>query len=58
MSLVDGVWYDTKLNYNYGNHKLVLLPNSEGINIVKCEKCRESRMYLQIMNMTACKMDY
>ena len=54
MTLVSNVWYDNKLNYKYGNHKFALLPNSNGISIVKCSTCMESRMYLSLMNMTKC----
>ena len=34
MTLVKGVWYDTELNYKYGDHKFELLPNSNGVSIV------------------------
>jgi hypothetical protein len=55
MTLVNGVRYDNELTYKYGNHKFALLPNSDGISIVKCSICLESRMYLSLMNMTECK---
>lgn len=55
MSLVNGVWYDTKLSYGYGNHEFDLAPNSEGIMIVKCKRCKESRMYLSLMDMGKCR---
>jgi len=55
MTLVNGIWYDNELNYKYGNHKFVLLPNSDGISIVKCSTCLNSRMYLSLMNMAACE---
>jgi len=55
MTLVNGVWHDNELNYKYGDHKFVLLPNSDGISIVKCSTCLESRMFLSLMNLAVCK---
>ena len=55
MTLVNDVWYDNELNYKYGDHKFALLPNSNGISIVKCSTCMESRMYLILMNLPTCK---
>lgn len=56
MSLIDGIWYDTKLtNKRYGEHTLGLEPNSEGILIVKCINCHVARLYLQGQDQTACK---
>lgn len=55
MTLVKDIWYDNELNYGYGDHKFELLPNSNGISIVKCSTCLESRMYLSLMNMVLCK---
>ena len=55
MTLVDGVWYDNESKYGYGNHIFTLFPNSEGIPIMKCSYCKLSRMYLSLMDMTACK---
>lgn len=56
MTLVNGVWYDNELDHKYGDHKFVLLPNSDGISIVKCSACLEASMYLSLMNITACKI--
>ena len=55
MTLVKGIWYDNELNYKYGDHKFELLPNSNGVSIVKCSTCLESRMYLSLMNVALCK---
>jgi hypothetical protein len=55
MTLINGVWYDNELNYKYGDHKFALLSNSDGMSIVKCSICLESRMYLSLMNMAECK---
>jgi hypothetical protein len=52
---IENVWHDRKLNYNYGNHKFVLLPNDDNIPIVKCSTCQESRMYLSLMEIETCK---
>jgi hypothetical protein len=54
MTLVNGVWYDTQLSYGYGEHDFTLLPNSSDILIVKCKKCKLSRMYLSLMDKTSC----
>lgn len=54
MTLVDGVWYDNELNYGYGKHEFILSSNEDGIDIVKCKNCNESRMYLTLMDKTAC----
>lgn len=55
MTLVNGTWYDNEKQYRYGDHKFTLLPNSDGTPIMKCSQCKVSRMYLSLMNMTACK---
>jgi len=52
--LIDNVWYDANLNFNYGNHKFTLLPNSDNTSIVKCKVCLESRMYLSLMGIETC----
>lgn len=54
MVLVNGVWYDTELSFGYGKHKFELADNGEGIKIVKCSVCKESRMYLMLMDKTDC----
>ncbi len=55
MTIISDVWYDNELNYKYGDHTFALLPNSDGVSIVKCSACLESRMYLSLMNMDLCK---
>lgn len=54
MTCVNDVWYDNELNYKFGDHKFVLSPNSDGIPIVKCSLCLESRMYLTLMGNVHC----
>jgi hypothetical protein len=55
LTLVNGIWYDNELKYGYGEHSFILAPNSDGISIVKCAHCLQTRMYLQLMDMTSCK---
>ena len=59
MGLVNGVWYDNKigkmttLKGKYGHlHKFGIRKNSEGIPIVKCIDCNQSRMYIRLMEDT------
>ena len=54
MSVVNGIWYDTKINGTYGKHEFILSPNELGINIVKCKNCNVSRMYLSLFGTISC----
>lgn len=49
--------YDTDISkaYPYGNHKWSLLPNSIGINVVKCDKCLLARLWLVGHDIKNCK---
>ncbi len=41
----------------WASHVWGLENNSEKIKIVKCTKCHESRLYLQLMDKTSCTKD-
>lgn len=58
--MVGGTWYDNEL----GNtkvwrregymHEFQLAPNSDGIQIVKCKNCNESRMWIGVIENKRC----
>jgi hypothetical protein len=58
--LVNGVWYDNELGNIKAwakmgfNHTFGILPNSTGINIVKCTKCNWSRMWISVFEIKRC----
>jgi hypothetical protein len=41
--------------YKYGSHEFELAPNSEGIMVSKCKKCKLAKAWLQTMDITTCK---
>lgn len=52
--------YDTEIKSygkTYGKHIWDLAPNSNGIMIVKCTKCKEARLFLMGHDKTDC-MEY
>jgi len=57
MTVVNGIWYDNRIGKikDYDGigsdhiHIFGMGKNSEGIDIVKCKKCKESRMFIMLM---------
>ena len=61
MTLVNNIWYDNILDnlkvwrVSGYNHEFGILPNSEGIPIIKCTKCKLSRMWIGLFETKECK---
>lgn len=55
------VWHDNELGNlkvwkreGY-NHEFIIKPNSGGVNIVKCKKCDQARMWISLMELKKCQ---
>lgn len=49
--------YDTDLNkaFPYGSHVWIRLPNSTGIMVIKCAKCKLARLWLVGHDILICR---
>ena len=52
MGLVNGIWHDNQMKTypkQWNKHQFQMGKNSKGIPIIVCKDCKESRMYIMMM---------